>query len=205
MNLMHWNRSDTLTLAFPRCAHCRGSGVRLGRRGRFGPCGCVLRAVFRACYHRFRECATKDKHMSRVTLEFSRGQAGRVTWGRKDEEFVADFCLVSRRALTDGQYRVFKCHYLLGADWRLCCRKLELDRGDFFHEVYRIEQRLGRVFCELKPYSLFPLDEYFNGATRAKVTPFFPGPQCVPVRAPVQPAPAAQDEDEVLLPLLCAA
>jgi hypothetical protein len=41
-----------------------------------------------------------------------------------------------------------------------------MDRGNFFHAVYRIEQRLGRMFRELEPYSLFPLDEYFNGPSR---------------------------------------
>jgi hypothetical protein len=55
---------------------------------------------------------------------------------------------------------------LLGADWKLCCRKLGMDRGNFFHELYRIQQRLGRVFRELQPYGLYPLDEYFGGCTR---------------------------------------
>lgn len=88
---------------------------------------------------------------------------------------MADFCLVSRRELTDYEYTIFKFHFLLGADWKLCCRKLKLDRGAFFHEVYRIQQKLGRVFRELQPYALFPLDEYFNSTPRtneASVTPF---------------------------------
>jgi hypothetical protein len=55
---------------------------------------------------------------------------------------------------------------VLGADWRLCCRQLQMDRGSFFHEIYRIEQRLGRVFAELQPYALFPLSEYFGGSIR---------------------------------------
>jgi len=38
-----------------------------------------------------------------------------------------------------------------------------MDRGAFFHEAYRIEQKLGRVFRELEPHALFPVDEYFNG------------------------------------------
>ena len=38
-----------------------------------------------------------------------------------------------------------------------------MDRGTFYHQVYRIQERLGRVFKELEPYALFPLDEYFNG------------------------------------------
>jgi hypothetical protein len=61
-----------------------------------------------------------------------------------------------------------------------------MDRGNFFHEVYRIEQRLGRVFRELQPYGLYPLDEYFGGATReaetrARVEMASP----VPVRPPM--------------------
>ena len=38
-----------------------------------------------------------------------------------------------------------------------------MDRGNFFHEVYRIEHRLGRVFATLQPYPLYPLTEYFGG------------------------------------------
>ncbi len=50
-----------------------------------------------------------------------------------------------------------------------------MDRGSFFHEVYRIEQKLGKTFRELEPYALFPLDEYFSGGAKsgvASVSPF---------------------------------
>jgi hypothetical protein len=43
---------------------------------------------------------------------------------------------------------------------------LKMDRGNCFHAVYRIEQKLGRAFRELEPYALFPLDEYYNGPSR---------------------------------------
>lgn len=75
---------------------------------------------------------------------------------------MADFCLVSRRELDDFEYKIFRYHHLLGADWRLCCRQLQMDRGDFFHTVYRIEKKLGKIFAELEPYPLYPLPEYFN-------------------------------------------
>jgi hypothetical protein len=84
----------------------------------------------------------------------------------KNEEYIADFCLVSRRTLNEVEYRIFKFHFLLGADWKLCCRKLNIDRGDFFHHVYRIQQKLGRTFREVEPYALFPLDEYFHGGMK---------------------------------------
>jgi hypothetical protein len=105
--------------------------------------------------------------MSKIALEYIPGRDRNFSWGRKDEEYTADFILVSRRTLDELEYRIFSSHFLLGADWNLCCRRLSIDRGTFFHAVYRIEQKLGRVFRELEPYGLFPLDEYFRGTVRA--------------------------------------
>ncbi len=189
---MEWTRTETLALAANSCTQCRGLGLKWGKKGGTKPCNCVLRSIFRACYARFRYCADKEKHMSRVRLEFSHGRERRQTWGRKDEEYIADFCLVSRRTLDEFEYKLFKFHFLLGADWRLCCRQLGLERGNFFHSLYRVEQKLGRVFRELEPYALFPLDEYFNGAVRSSA-PTMPSPErspalVVPIRG-VRPAP----------------
>ncbi len=125
--------------------------------------------------------------MSRVSLEANPGRQRKSVWGLKNEEFIADFCLVSRRSLEEEQYKVFKYHYLLGADWKLCCRKLGMDRGTFFHEIYRIEQKLGRTFRELEPHALFPLDEYFNSTGRTNVASISPFP--VQTEAPVEVRP----------------
>lgn len=188
---MEWTRSETLSLAMPHCTHCHGSGLRLGRKGALAPCNCVLRSIFRICYGRFIKCVTQERHLSQLTLTPRGGRPGRLTWGRKDEEYIADFCLVSRRVLDEFEYKVFRYHFLLGADWRLCSRRLDIQRGNFFHAVYRIEQKLGRIFRELQPYALYPLDEYFNGAVRdAEVRPLpahSAGPPTVPdhLRFPV--------------------
>ena len=126
-------------------------------------------------------------------LEFCAGRDSHKAYGRKVEEYLADFCLVSRRTLTGLEYDVFRFHFLLGADWKLCCWRLKLDRGTFFHTVYRIEQKLGCAFRELEPYSLFPLDEYFGGTMRndlpagyrtLKVVPI--GPARAVLRPPVR-------------------
>jgi hypothetical protein len=90
-------------------------------------------------------------------------------YSRSREDFSADFCLVSRRTLSGFDYRVFRFHFLLGADWKLCCRQLGIDRGTFFHSVYRIEHLLGRAFAEVEPYALYPVDEYFSGMTHEPV------------------------------------
>lgn len=167
---MNWDRSQTIALAKTTCTHCHGYGLRLGRNEREVPCNCVFRAVFRACYSRFRDCINKDRHLSHVQLEFCSGKDYRMTYGRKVEEYIADFSLVSRNALNTLEYDIFRFHYLLGADWKLCCWRLGLDRGTFFHMIYKIEQKLGRVFRELEPHSLFPLDEYFGGTMRNERT-----------------------------------
>jgi hypothetical protein len=99
--------------------------------------------------------------MSRVSFEHFGGRERKMMWGRKDEEYAADFHLVSRRALDLFHYKIFTYHFLLGADWKLCCGRLNIDRGEFFHAVYRVQERLGRVFFELEPYGLYPTRDYF--------------------------------------------
>jgi len=163
---MYWERSSVIGLAKASCTFCHGYGMRPVLRGTEAPCNCVFRAVFRACYRRFRECVILGTHTNAVTWERCGGPSGYRTYSRKREEFMADFCLVSRRTLEDFEYRIFRSHYLLGADWRLCCRQLNIDRGNFFHYVYNIEDRLGRVFAELTPYALYPVSEYFAGTER---------------------------------------
>jgi hypothetical protein len=162
-----WNRSEVLGLAKESCTHCQGFGLRSSKGGPAVPCQCVLRAVFRACHNKFRECVNQEKHISRVRLEQINGRDTRQIWGMKNEEYMADFCRIAERSLNESEYRIFRFHFLLGADWKLCCRRLQMDRGSFFHEVYRIQQKLGRVFRELQPYALFPLDEYFGGTVRS--------------------------------------
>lgn len=163
---MEWNRSEMLALAAHNCTRCHGVGSSIGKRGKAVTCTCVHRAVFRACYQRFRSCVEKEKALTKCTLDLPTGNTRRYSWGRKDEEYIADFCLVSRRYLDSEEYKVFRFHYLLGADWKLCTRQLKVDKGEFFHTLYRIQQRLGRVFRELKPFALYPLDEYFASTGR---------------------------------------
>jgi hypothetical protein len=159
---MQWNRSNAIGLAKVSCTRCQGLGIRVVRGEVETPCNCVFRAVFRACWNRFRECVALGTYGSSVSLELCNGKDGRRRYSRKREEYMADFLLVTRRTLEEAEHQLFRYHFLLGADWSLCARRLQLDRGTFFHQVYRIEQKLGRTFAELEPFPLFPVDEYFN-------------------------------------------
>ena len=163
---MQWNRSNTIGLARQSCTLCHGHGIRTIRKATEVPCNCVFRSIFRACYNRFRECESLGERISPVTLELCRGTEGHRVYSRKREEYICDFDLVSRRALRGAEQQLFRFHFLLGADWKLCCRQLHMERGEFFHSVYHIEEKLGRIFAELRPYALYPLDEYFGGNVR---------------------------------------
>jgi hypothetical protein len=163
---MEWSRSEIVGMSKVRCARCQGAGVRATNDDQHEPCNCVLRAVFRACYRRFVECASGGSSFGRVSVERGAAWSHSGGWGRKEEEYMADFCLVAKRTLTEEEHRVFRFHFLLGADYRLCCRQLKMDRGSFFHAVYRIQRKLGRAFKQMEPYPLFPLSDYFAGPQR---------------------------------------
>jgi hypothetical protein len=182
---MEWTRSETLALAGLTCSSCHGLGLRAVRGNALQPCHCVFRSIFRSCLSRFRECAAGERYVSRAVLGATPGGERKGSWGRKQEEFIADFCLVSKRSLEEDEYRLFRYHFLLGADWRLCCQKLSMDRGNFFHAVYRIQQKLGRIFRELEPYSLYPLTEYFHGPAKRPGSCLVSRPMVVPIRPPV--------------------
>jgi hypothetical protein len=177
-----------LTLAQQACTHCYGLGLRPGRGGKDSVCNCALRGIFRICFARYRQVSSdRAPHMSvsKMCQIMQMGMArppGQVTgrgaqYGMANHEYAADFILVSERALlgmTRTKFReqperpeplgwkVFKMFFLEGRDWRYCCPRLGLDRGSFFHEVYRVEQRLGSAFAEISPIPLFPLGRYFG-------------------------------------------
>jgi hypothetical protein len=149
-----WDRSNVLALAKEDCTQCRGFGLReRAATGRKHPAIVYSGRYFAPATRAFDIAASGEKHVSHARLEQVNGKEHRHTWGMKDEEFMADFCLVAKRYLTPLEHRIFRFHYLLGADWKLCCRQMKMDRGDFFHTVYRLQQKLGRIFKELKAVS----------------------------------------------------
>ena len=60
--------------------------------------------------------------MSKVTLVPCHGKEQKMTYARLDEDYIADFSKVTRRTLDNFDFNIFRYHFLLGANWRLCCR-----------------------------------------------------------------------------------
>jgi len=80
------------------------------------------------------------KIYEQVTLTFCAERTRRLTWVRKTRTMLL-ICLVSRRYLDEFEYKVFRFHFLLAPTGNYAAAN-EIDRGTFFHAVYRIQQKL---------------------------------------------------------------
>ena len=156
-----------LPMALKKCQMCAGIGIRFGYKARL--CDCVLRRIGRALTDRYRLNQAASCYASSCYAEISPGgKDSRLSWGRKNEEFSADLWLLSKRTLDAETFAVFVLHSLTGHEWRYCTRRLGIDRGTFFHAVYRAEVLLAKAAIALEPYPLFPLSSYF-GSTGHRV------------------------------------
>jgi hypothetical protein len=127
--------------------------------------------------HKVREISA-GAHLLRIrSIEAISGPRGKAGYSSRPAEFRADFELIAKRTLSTDDWAVFSAHHLMGNEWRVCCQRLGMSRGNYFHAVYKLENELGRVFRELKPYPLYPLDEYFQPVTRTVDARPFPVPQ----------------------------
>jgi predicted DNA-binding protein (UPF0251 family) len=157
-----WNARKALAVASARCSLCLGAGVIATRSGA-RICRCVYRAVFRVCLNKWRDIRRDERRGDVGGVHFARQQHRRAfCWSRPREEYCADFELLARRVLNAAELRLFRLHELEGVQWPDAAPRLGLSRGNFFHAVYRVEERLGRAFSETRPYGLYPVDEYFG-------------------------------------------
>jgi hypothetical protein len=124
------------------CFKCKGTGEFHGNL-----CKCIFRRTFRECFRTFNAIENGSHADVRVA------------------EFCADFYLLAKRALAgkEEHWRVFDLHFLRGLSWPECNGGLHgLSRGNFYHCVYDIEERLGRAFLTTRPYALYPVSMYFG-------------------------------------------
>ena len=159
------------------CAQCHGLGTYQGRTEAV-LCGCALRSAFRGALGRYRYAQAVGLWLYRASRAEVCRRMG-FNFGNKDAEFCADFVLIARRLLNDFEFQVFRLHFLCEMEWRDCLPLLarwvrmaraagvdgfpHVDRGNFFHAVYRIENSLGRAYLEMKPYAVYPTGDYYRG------------------------------------------
>ena len=98
-----------------------------------------------------------------MSPELFRGKESRRSGSRKKRNIGRNSIWSAIEKLDAVEFRVFRYIVLLGADWKPCCRQHGMDRSKFFHAVYRIEPKLGRVFAELEPMGCIPWTNHFGG------------------------------------------
>ena len=151
------------------CQLCRGTGLQLGTTATgWHLCHCVERAIFRICLNEWRrlrdqngvriQCTDFERFTTSKTRQHT-GANNYKTFGNPQAEFVADFELLAARTLTLVEFAVFDHHHLQEKPWKSF---KGLSRGNYFHAIYRVEQKLGVTFSTTKPFAPFPFDLYYQ-------------------------------------------
>jgi hypothetical protein len=138
----------------PLCRDCLGTGRIL-----LDDCHCVARQAFHAClrlYYYNREMADRGKSKATLRKPF-------FGYERKIEDFLADFVIIARRHLPRLQFQLFCFFFIEGHSMVWCARRLRTQPANLYYRVRLVEQRLGRVFRNLRPYALYPPRAYFSG------------------------------------------
>ena len=155
-----WPEEQLMMLARPACASCKGRGwVPVSDRAEV--CACVYRAVCRSSMEAYRNAPLRSVL---VRWHMRRGSRLMSTWSRPLEEFRADIERIVSRVLNRTEQRIWREHMVERREWREVAPRVGMDRGNFYHAVYRIEKKLGRAFAELRPYPLWPWWEYTGEA-----------------------------------------
>jgi hypothetical protein len=144
-------RGIALALAKRECIYREGTGM-LSR----SICNCVYREAFRHCFRMFFKLEQEPKFLSRVDLTRDGPRGSRSTSdGLHNFNFSRPKRRVLRRLLSDDQAHAerrrvesFQAPLPGRRDMEMCCQQLKIDRGPFFHAVYRIQNKLGRAYIE---------------------------------------------------------
>lgn len=138
MGIEQWRRDRIAKVyALRGCRVCNETGHVPGK----GTCHCVLRGACRIAVAKWRSVQHRFPGRFREML------------------FRCDVEIAAARVLHGTELGIFRLHFLHYQNWHDCCGALRVDRGTFFHLVYKIEARLGR---ELLRRGIFPLEVYFD-------------------------------------------
>lgn len=146
----------------------------------------LTESPFYACFHKFKECKTqRSSHNLNYEYVSTPHRGHHLVFGYKREEYMTDFCLISKRTLTAEEHQLFSFHFLLGADSKACCQRLKISRAKFFSTRDGIEEKLDHAFQFTAPYPLFPTERYFAASTQV-ASAFTPAPAMPqPLRPPL--------------------
>lgn len=90
----------------------------------------------------FDESMKKYRAAVRSTL---RGKASSA-----DKYGIERFLVISRRALSDYEYRWFRLHHVIGGDLKLCAARLGISYTKATQLDFRVREKVGRAIVATK-------------------------------------------------------
>ena len=154
-------RGTALACSNTKCKSCFGHGTVHLKRAVNGEwervCQCSAKKVFDKCLKKYKY-HLRVQRMETPRLSVCRGRF----YSFRNEEYQADFYWTAYRVLDDLEWSVFRLHFLCGIPYYDCTPKLGVNRGDFFHAVYRVKTKVGLECIKVKPYELYPFQVYFH-------------------------------------------
>jgi hypothetical protein len=184
-------RSPYIALAKPACAICAGTGWASPGR----VCGCCWLQVFKECLAIYRICEYRTAGCPSVNLEATSGRQGLLYLGRmRYSEYRADFVNIAKRALTPALYAIFNLSFCQELPPEEACHHLRLDLATYGARLRWLPERLGEAYATIKPYALWPTDEYMSPSRTGDTVKASPAreqrPAHGPLRPPLRPKPA---------------
>jgi hypothetical protein len=134
------NRSLPTYLA-DKCVRCEGKGYAWHSKSeKWKACFCIFGKVGQQCIRRL-----QNMQVATHSLNFAR-----------NAEYIADFNLIARRALTRYEFHALKLR--VERRWE----DLRLPKPEMYSLMRRVEQKFGREIVATKPYTIFPFNQYFE-------------------------------------------
>ncbi len=132
-----WDGFCPSVLASEKCPQCEGSGVRCTlKRLKSHICPCVYRSIARRCAVRWQIIQMAPETKPRQL---------RCRYDMPRAEWAADFWMTTRAAVDGTHWLIWRNIRLYNERVDVVQRELRMDRGTFFHALYRAEQVIGHA------------------------------------------------------------
>src|SRR5215831_6787342 len=132
---MEGTRSETLALAKHNCTHWHGPGLRLSRTKSLAPCNGVLRAIFRICYDVLSGARGRSRTSAGFPWSLRAASSGPLPGEERTKNSLRIFAWWRAERSAIPSIGSSDTIFFWAPTWKLCTRKLGIDRGTFFHAV----------------------------------------------------------------------
>ncbi len=152
-------RARAIATANAHCLQCSGTGIRLAKY-REVACGCVHRHAFYSCVAKYRRIRFCQGYPDAPRIRLEHSGHGDPQYAFPHSEFLADFDIAARKCLAKEDLLILEHHFIQRGEWKRGLALTKLNRGDYYHRVYAVAERMGGYLATLKPFALYPTPAY---------------------------------------------